>query len=255
VPACTCYFMAVPEKNPRPLSTNATPSARRSRAPLAKQPDRLIGRARRKFLRHFPKGFHDETYLDWERNYKWHAHLRWQENLDEACFRRWVAKGQFGNVARLASAIESRTNLLFSFEKMALRDALRSPAGAQAFASALFEFLHGAGDPQVRFESWIAALDHLPRRQTRVLTWPLATVFGFIAQPTEHFFFKPTVTREAFQRCGLALGYASRPSWTVYKALLDSVRKVRREIADLRPRDMIDMQSFLWVQGSDEYPD
>jgi hypothetical protein len=59
--------MAVPEKNPRPLSTNATPSARRSRAPVAKQPDRLIARARRKFLRHFPKGFHDETYLDWER--------------------------------------------------------------------------------------------------------------------------------------------------------------------------------------------
>ena len=26
------------------------------------------------------------------------------------------------------------------------------------------------------------------------------------------------------------------------------------ELADLRPRDMIDLQSFLWVQGSDEYP-
>jgi len=24
-------------------------------------------------------------------------------------------------------------------------------------------------------------------------------------------------------------------------------------LRDLRPRDMIDVQSFLWVQGSDEY--
>jgi hypothetical protein len=24
---------------------------------------------------------------------------------------------------------------------------------------------------------------------------------------------------------------------------------------DLGPRDMIDAQSFMWVQGSDEYPD
>jgi len=28
---------------------------------------------------------------------------------------------------------------------------------------------------------------------------------------------------------------------------------VRRDLKDLRPRDMIDLQSFLWVQGSDEY--
>ena len=38
-------------------------------------------------------------------------------------------------------------------------------------------------------------------------------------------------------------------------ARLDFVGQVRRDISDLRPRDMIDMQSFLWVQGSDEYPD
>jgi len=40
------------------------------------KPDRLIARAKRKFLRTFPDGFRDETYLDWERNYKWNAHLR-----------------------------------------------------------------------------------------------------------------------------------------------------------------------------------
>jgi len=28
---------------------------------------------------------------------------------------------------------------------------------------------------------------------------------------------------------------------------------VRRDLRDLRPRDMIDIQSFLWVQGSSEY--
>jgi hypothetical protein len=37
--------------------------------------------------------------------------------------------------------------------------------------------------------------------------------------------------------------------------LLDFVARVRADVSDLRPRDMIDLQSFLWVQGSDEYPD
>ena len=63
------------------------------------------------------------------------------------------------------------------------------------------------------------------------------------------------MTREAARRYGVELPYASRPSWPLYKDLLDFVRTVRSDISDLRPRDMIDMQSYLWVQGSEEYPD
>ena len=140
-------------------------------------------------------------------------------------------------------------------QSAALRDAVRTPAGAQAFATALFDVLHGDDPLEMRFSSWIAAIESLPRRQTRVLTWPLATVFGFIAQPKTHFFFKPTVTREAARRYGVDLPYASRPSWPIYRDLLSFVRRVRSDIGDLKPRDMIDMQSYLWVQGSDEYPD
>jgi hypothetical protein len=175
--------------------------------------------------------------------------------LSEATFRRMIDERRFQEIASLAIGIESRTNLLFSFEKMALRDAVRSPAGAQAFATALFDLLHGDDALEVRFSSWVAAVSRLPRRQTRVLTWPLVTVFGFIAQPATHFFFKPTVTREAARRYGVDLPYASRPSWPLYRDLLAFVREVRSDISDLKPRDMIDMQSFLWVQGSDEYPD
>ena len=41
-------------------------------------------------------------------------------------------------IAAEAIRIESRTNLLFSFEKMALRDAVRSIQGAKAFSLALY---------------------------------------------------------------------------------------------------------------------
>ncbi len=39
------------------------------------------------------------------------------------------------------------------------------------------------------------------------------------------------------------------------RPLLRLSRAVRKDLRDLHPRDMIDIQSFLWVQGSDEYPD
>src|ERR1043165_5108968 len=43
--------------------------------------------ARRKFLRAFPFGFRDETYLAWERDYKWKAHRQWTEALGRDRFR------------------------------------------------------------------------------------------------------------------------------------------------------------------------
>jgi hypothetical protein len=46
-----------------------------------------------------------------------------------------------------------------------------------------------------------------------------------------------------------------RPNAETYGKLLSLARKVKRDLASLRPRDMIDIQSFLWIQGSDEYPE
>jgi hypothetical protein len=136
---------------------------------------------------------------------------------------------------------------------MALRDAVRSAEGARAFADGLYRFLHGPGSLASRFERWVAVVAGLPRRQTRVLTWPLVTVFGFIAQPDRHIFVKPLVTRAAARAYGYPLHYTSQPGWRTYADVLTFAETVRRDQRDLRPRDMIDLQSFIWVQGSDEY--
>jgi hypothetical protein len=210
-------------------------------------------RCRRKFLRFFPGGFRDPTYLSWEREYKWSAHLRWVEQLDGPRMRALLKIGEYEEIARRAVTIESRTNLLFSFEKMALRDAVRTPQGARAFAEGLHDFLHGRGSDETRFDSWIAAVGSLPRRQTRVLTWPVLTVFGFIAQPDRHMFLKPNVTRRAARSYGFEFAYRSKPSWEVYLCLSQFAEQVRSDQRSLKPRDMIDLQSFIWVQGSDEY--
>lgn len=212
-----------------------------------------IQKARRKFLRFFPGGFYDETYIDWERDYKWQAHLTWNETLDQQTHEELLRKKKFAEVAARAVRIESRTNLLFSFEKMALRDAVKSTAGAQAFSEGLYDFLYGGGGLEVKFDRWCKVVASLPRKQTRVLTWPLVTVFGFIAQPQTHFFLKPNVTRLGAREYGYELQYASRPSGEIYSGLLKFATTVRRDLRDLRPRDMIDIQSFIWVQGSDEY--
>lgn len=210
-------------------------------------------RCRRKFLRFFPAGFRDETYVEWERGYKWEAHERWCELLRRASFQSLLDDGNYEAIARSAVSIESRTNLLFSFEKMALRDAVKGRDGARAFAEGLWAFLYGSGNDGERFERWVEVVAALPRRQTRVLTWPMTTIWGFIAQPDKHVFIKPMVTRRAAREYGVDFDYKSRPNWTTYVSMLEFAEQVREDQADLCPRDMIDLQSFMWVQGSDEY--
>lgn len=124
---------------------------------------------------------------------------------------------------------------------------------ARAFSEGLYDFIYGAGSLERKFERWCETVAALPRKQTRVLTWPVVTVFGFIAQPDAHIFLKPNVTRTAAREYGFDFLYKSQPDWNTYTSLLDFADVVRRDLRDLRPRDMIDIQSFIWVQGSDEY--
>ena len=233
------------EKSPTPRQS--------SEAQARTQPWSGARRCRRKFQRFFRRGFLDEKYIDWERGYKWKAHQQWTESLNRRTHRALLAQNQFAEVAALAVRIESRTNLLFSFEKMALRDAVRSTAGAQLFAEELYEFLYGRGSAYRKFERWCNAVEALPRKQTRVLTWPLVTIFGFIAQPEQHIFLKPNVTQIAARQYGYDFLYTSRPSWETYASLLEFSETIRHDLKDMPPRDMIDLQSFIWVQGSDEY--
>ena len=215
------------------------------------------GRAacRRKFLRFFPKGFRDETYLAWERDYKWETHELWEEALSQKEFHRLLQKRAYAEIAARAIRTEqrSRHSMIFSFEKMALRDAVKSAAGARAFATGLYDFLHGPGSDKAKFVAWCETVAALPRKQTRVLTWPLVTVFGFIAQPEKQIFFKPNATKIAARKYGFDFPYDSKPNWETYARLLEFAKTIRSDLRDMRPRDMIDLQSFMWVQGSDEY--
>jgi hypothetical protein len=210
-------------------------------------------RCRRKFLGYFPEGFRDEDYLDLERSYKSAAAARFDERLGLTRLRQLVEEGQHLEVARAAIAIEARTNLLFSFEKMALRDAVNTRAGARLFAEGLADYV-ASEVTRDAFERWCAAIARLPRRKTRVLTWPVVTVFGFIARPDTHMFLKPKVTQHAATAYGFDFRYSSKISWDTYSSVLDFAKLIRRDTRDLGPRDMIDVQSFLWVLGSDEYP-
>ncbi len=208
-------------------------------------------RARKKFLRYFPKGFRDETYIDWERGYKWNAHEQWLAVLAAREFKALLAQKKFAEIAAHAVRIESGHEFA-----VLVREDGAARCGEIAGRRAGIRDRPLQIPPRARRRGKeVHSVARLPRRQTRVLTWPLVTIWGFIAQPERHFFLKPNVTRRAADAYGFDFQYQSKPIWETYAHLLEFAEAVRHDLRDLRPRDMIDIQSFLWVQGSDEYPD
>lgn len=193
------------------------------------------------FLKRFPQGFHDDQYIRDERGYKVQAHELMAGDLGEDVFRGLLSADDFEEVCRRALATVNRTNLIFPNEKMSLKDGLREAPQRKLFSEALFTLLYGRGEFERRFDSFADCLTEL-----KAAKWTTLTYFPFIGMPSAHMFLKPEVTQKAAEVCGFELNYRSELNWLIYSKLLEFSRYLFDDLSDLRPRDMIDIQSFIW---------
>src|SRR4051794_24560461 len=74
--------------------------------------------AKRRFQEIFPGRFADESYLAWERDYKWEAHLAWLRALGHLDWQRLHGRWQFDEIAtRIGSFYaHSKLGLLAHYE-------------------------------------------------------------------------------------------------------------------------------------------
>jgi hypothetical protein len=195
--------------------------------------------ARTRFLKYFPQGFADPGYLAHERDYKDKAIARIGEMLPIEAART------AGPQQRLAAVKAFQaTNLVYPIEKSRLKDVLTGETGP-AFVQAAARFADG--DLAGGLQDMLAAI-----RATGQPSWPMLTYLPFIWSPDRHLFLKPVVTCDFADRVGHSFGrdYAEGITPHVYESLLDLAAETRREVADLQPRDLIDVQSFIWVVGA-----
>lgn len=88
-------------------------------------------------------------------------------------------------------------------------------------------------------------------KRADVAKWTAVTYLPFLWRPDAHTFLKPEVTKDFAARVGhrFASDYQPRLTLDVYQSLLDLAATTEAELADLQPRDRIDVQSFIWVVG------
>ena len=194
--------------------------------------------ARTRFLNMFPGGFEDSKLVDGPKS----------EIGTKRDVVSWVAE-MCPLENALVGAVESAA-IFAAFKKSGMVDhrhmsglkaALEGPKGPrliEIFARfAAGEFDWACGEFGKRFD------------EDGLRTWPILTHMAFFWRPDQHAFMRPTAARAFARGVGhrLDMDYSSAPEPNTYALYLDLLDQTRSHIADLEPRDYIDLQSFVWV--------
>ena len=194
------------------------------------------------FTDHYPGGFYGEKQSEEERDYKLAAREMCLELLGKKEFDALLKKRDWSELFERAKRVVNSTNLIQgSFEKPKLLDALREPEIAAPFFSALSDVLWGEDEFFVRFQRWCDTLEKL-----KLHKWTYATYFVFLADPKHGMFVKPTMLQKSLEISKYPLIYESAPSAALYRKIVEFSYWLKERISVLKPRDLIDVQSFMW---------
>ena len=193
------------------------------------------------FLEQYPQGFYGEKLEKEERNYKVKAHHLALELLNQEEFHSLLEEKQYAEASKRALKIVNATNLIFPNEKMALKDGIAKNNEERRFSEQLFNLIYGERPIRERFEVFCKLLEEIEADK-----WTTVSYFLFIFHPDEFMFVKPTVTQYVAELCGFEINYKPQLNWITYKSVLKLANYLKAELADLNPRDMIDVQSFMW---------
>jgi len=200
------------------------------------------------FLERFPEGFYGENFNKHEREYKDKAHVLAQELLGKQSFAELLDNENYPDIIKRALKTVNSTNLIFPNEKMALKDGLKEPTNEKEFSHALFLLLHGESELEQRFTDFANILENIGAAK-----WTTLSYFLFITHPDKYMFIKPTITQFSAELCSFEINYKPQLNWLTYLSVLKFSEYLFSALSELKPRDMIDVQSFMWCIAPGTY--
>ncbi len=198
------------------------------------------------FTRQFKNGgFEDPEYIKEERSYKLEAAEQMRTQCSKENLEALLKAGDYAEICERATRPVVKTNLVFLIEKFTLADGLkRGPKKQELFATSFYALLHGPGEISGRFDAFVGALEELG-----ACKWPIATYPLFLMEPDRYPFVKPRYIKAAAKAYAFDVRYDVHPSWQSYSSIMNFVHYVAGVLenrAKLKPRDLIDVQGFIW---------
>lgn len=195
------------------------------------------------FLEQNPDGFYGEKHKLEERDYKEEAVAVCQKQLNKDEFRALLDSSSYEElIARAAKVINQTTFIQGSFEKPKFLDAIRK--SPEIFFPALYDVLWSDDDIPKRFGRFIQRMEELGLNK-----WTYVTYFPFLMDPDNNMFVKPEMLKKSLDKSQYPLEYESTPSVELYLGIIEFSHWLKGKIASLKPRDLIDIHSFMWHMG------
>lgn len=209
------------------------------------------------FEANFPGGFEGERFVKEERGqpeskgkggFKAAAIAQAREQLSPERFQSASAEALFESARKLLQA----TTIVHPMEGAIAFNAMSAEARGP-FLAALKELLHGTGEYGARFERFVDSIriTEAEGKMKRV-TWPVATLFTAMYHPSEHVCVKPTCFEKQAPLVGLAAEKSQPVTSAGYARFLEVARATQQRLvaAGHRPRDLMDVYSFIWLAQS-----
>lgn len=194
------------------------------------------------FKRYYPD-LDDLEFLKDERHYKVEASFAAQDMLSRTNMELLLKQGKAEELLKSIKTIfRSKTNLPSPQEKIVVANI--PAAKAEEFSQALHDFLYGQASWNERLARFANAFEAITGTKP---SWPHLTLFPFLVFPTKHIFLKPDAMQKAAKVLGYQWDYKSSPDSNTYHQFQQLAQHLKTALKGLGAKDMIDVQSFLWV--------
>ncbi len=197
--------------------------------------------------RSYPKwtGFNDPDFIKDEITYKRDTIARAQKELSADELKRLLEAGEFDEFISRLDAIGKDNNLLYRVVPMSgdLGILYQPNLDKADFCRAMFDLLHGpdAGDLRLtRYTDFVKAAG-LPNK------WTFPTYFLFMCHPETEIIVKPRTTRWFVEFAAGWKAFPSTPTPPGYVTVQQLAGQLLEALREFGPRDMVDIQSFIWV--------
>lgn len=192
------------------------------------------------FLKNYENGFDGIEYKNKEREYKDKAKNLANELLSKSTFENLLAENDFEEITKRALKLINSTNLIFPNEKMSLKDGLAVDEKKEEFSKLLFQLLYNT-DEESSFNSFCIFLESINSDK-----WTIVSYFQFFIHSDNHIFIKPSITQSIAEIAAYNIEYTPKLNWNTYSKVQKFANYLKNNIESLNPKDMIDVQSFIW---------
>jgi hypothetical protein len=194
----------------------------------------------------FRNRFHDFNHRDFvgaEVTYKRKAQERFKELLAQDQLDPLIAGGQFEDAKTVIKRAYGgsfdgvQNNLLNQYDMLTVVN-----APAEPLTRALYDVLYGTGAFSPRLDAWIRVLSH-----DKPTVWPAATYVLMMHDPSKHIFVKAEPYKKLLHALHSKVTWEPHPTAARYAQIQVLASALLEKLAPMGARDMIDVQSFIYV--------